>query len=150
MSMPSPPLDLAVVGSGIAGLAAAWLLHQGHSVTLYEKDERLGGHCNTVDVVDAEGNRLAVDTGFIVYNTINYPNLAALFQHLGVATQPSDMSFAVSLDGGRLEYSGTDLKGLFAQPRNLLRPRFWAMLRDIVRFYREAPRFLAARRRARV
>lgn len=144
MSMPSPPLDLAVVGSGIAGLAAAWLLHQGHSVTLYEKDERLGGHCNTVDVVDAEGNRLAVDTGFIVYNTINYPNLAALFQHIGVATQPSEMSFAASLDGGRLEYSGSDLKGLFAQPRNLLRPRFWAMLRDIARFYREAPRFLAA------
>jgi predicted NAD/FAD-binding protein len=140
--MISPPLDLAVVGSGIAGLAAAWLLQQRHSVTLYEKDERPGGHCNTVDVADTDGKRLAVDTGFIVYNPINYPNLVALFQHIGVATHQSDMSFAASLDGGRLEYSGRNIWGLLAQPLNLARPRFWAMLRDIMRFYREAPRFL--------
>lgn len=140
--MRSAPLSVAVVGSGIAGLAAAWPLQNRHSVTLYEKDDRLGGHCNTVDVRDEAGNRLAIDTGFIVYNEINYPNLVALFQHLGVPTHPSEMSFAVSLGGGRLEYAGTDLKGLFAQPRNLLRPRFWAMLRDIMRFYRAAPALL--------
>jgi len=141
--MSSPPLAVAVIGSGIAGLAASWLLRQRHNVTLYEQDQRLGGHCNTVDVLEAEGNRLAVDTGFIVYNETNYPNLVALFRHLGVATHPSEMSFAVSLDAGGYEYSGSDLAGLLAQPANLLRGRFWAMLRDIVRFYRTAPSFLA-------
>jgi predicted NAD/FAD-binding protein len=144
MSIRSAPLSVAVIGSGIAGLAAAWLLQGRHRVILYEKDDRLGGHSNTVDVRDDAGNRLAIDTGFIVYNEINYPNLVALLRHLGVATQASDMSFAVSLDGGRLEYAGTDLPGLLAQPSNLLRPRFWAMLRDIVRFYRAAPALLAA------
>ena len=142
--MPSSPLSVAVIGSGIAGLAAAWLLQQRHSVTLYEQDDRLGGHSNTVEVPDADGNPLAVDTGFIVYNTVNYPNLVALFQHLGVATQASDMSFGVSLGDGALEYSGADFAGLVAQPANLLRPRFWAMLRDLVRFYRRAPALLAA------
>jgi uncharacterized protein len=144
MSDASSRLSVAVIGAGIGGLAASWLLQKRHSVTLYEMDERLGGHCNTVDVIDADGQRIAVDTGFIVYNTYNYPNLVALFHHLGVATHESDMSFAVSLDDGRLEYSGTDLKGLLAQPRNLLRPRFWAMVRDIVRFYRAAPRLAVA------
>ena len=80
-----------------------------------------------------------VDTGFIVYNEVTYPNLTALFAHLGVATRASDMSFAVSLDGGRLEYGGNDLRGLFGQPINLIRPRFWSMLRDLRRFYRDAP-----------
>ena len=144
MSPSSSRLSVAVVGSGIAGLAASWLLQKRHSVTLYEMDERPGGHCNTVDVLDAAGNHLAVDTGFIVYNAYNYPNLVALFHHLGVATHESEMSFAVSLDDGRLEYAGTDWRGLFAQPRNLLRPRFWAMLRDILRFYRAAPGLAAS------
>ena len=143
MTTASSPLAVAVVGSGIAGLAASWLIKKRHGVTLYERAATLGGHCNTVDVPDANGNPVAVDTGFIVYNTVNYPNLVALFQELGVATHASDMSFAVSLDGGRLEYSGADLGGLFAQPANLVRPRFWAMLRDIVRFYRTAPTLLA-------
>ena len=142
MKRSSTPLAVAVVGSGIAGLAAAWLLQQCHKVTLYERDERLGGHSNTVDVADIEGN-IAVDTGFIVYNTLNYPNLVALFQHLGVTTQPSDMSFAASLEDGAFEYSGTDLRGLVAQPGNLLKRRFWAMLGGILRFYRAAPRLLA-------
>jgi uncharacterized protein len=137
------PLDIAVIGTGIAGMSAAWLLSQSHRVTVYEQATRLGGHSNTTDVVGPEG-AVAVDTGFIVYNEAAYPNLTALFRHLDVATQPSDMSFAVSLRGGTLEYAGTDLRGLFAQRRNLIRPRFWRMLRDLARFYREAPQELAA------
>jgi len=132
-------LDIAVVGSGISGLSAAWLLSRRHRVVLYEADGRLGGHSHTVD---AAGQ--AVDTGFIVFNETTYPNLTALFDHIGVATKRSDMSFAVSLDDGRLEYSGTNLLGLFAQGRNAISPRFWWMLRDLVRFYREAPRNVAA------
>jgi len=129
-----PLLDIAVVGSGISGLSAAWLLSRRHRVTLFEAENRLGGHSNTVDAAG-----VPVDTGFIVYNEATYPNLAALFDYVGVATKPSDMSFAVSLDDGRLEYSGTGMSGLFAQGRNAISPRFWRMLRDLVRFYREAP-----------
>lgn len=134
----SRALDLAVVGSGISGLSAAWLLAQRHRVTLFEAEARPGGHSHTVEVPTA-GGALAVDTGFIVYNEPAYPNLTALFAHLGVATRASEMSFAVSLDGGALEYSGSGLGGLFAQRGNLASPRFWSMLRDLVRFYRRAP-----------
>ena len=132
------PLNIAVIGTGISGLAASWLLARRHQVTIYEKDDRIGGHTNTVTVDTPDGD-IAVDTGFIVFNEANYPNLVALFEHLGVATQPSNMSFSASLDGGRFEYAGTGLGGLFAQPANLLRPRMWSMLRDVMRFYREAP-----------
>jgi predicted NAD/FAD-binding protein len=128
------PLKIAVVGTGIAGLSAAWLLAKRHEVTVFEGDRRIGGHCNTISARDT-----SVDTGFIVYNDTTYPNLAALFDHLEVPTIPSDMSFAVSLDGGKLEYSGSNLAGLFAQRRNLASLRFWGMLRDLVRFYRSAP-----------
>lgn len=128
------PLKIAVVGTGIAGLSAAWLLSQAHHVTLFEANRRIGGHCHTID---AGGT--PVDTGFIVYNEATYPNLAALFQHLGTPTKASEMSFAVSMDNGALEYSGTNLAGIFAQRRNLASPRFWSMLRDLVRFYRAAP-----------
>lgn len=130
-------LDIAIVGSGISGLSAAWLLSKRHRVTLFEADDRIGGHSHTVMAA-----RVPVDTGFIVYNEQTYPNLTALFDHLGVPTKPTEMSFAVSLDRGRLEYSGTDLGGLFAQRRNLVSPRFWSMLRDLERFYRHARRDL--------
>jgi len=136
--MDSRRLNIAVVGTGISGMAAAWLLSRHHQVTVYEKDDRIGGHSNTVIATGAAGD-VPVDTGFIVYNERNYPNLVALFDHLGVPTQPSDMSFSASLDGGRFEYSGAGIGGLLAQPRNLLRPRLWRMVRDIMRFYREAP-----------
>jgi uncharacterized protein len=132
---------IAVVGSGISGLSAAWLLSRKCDVTLYEASPRLGGHAHTVSI-DIEGRTVAVDTGFIVYNEINYPNLVALFRHLDVPTVASDMSFAASMDDGGFEYSGTGLRGLAGQKRNALRPRFWMMVRDIVRFYRQAPALL--------
>lgn len=138
-----PPVGqrIAVVGSGIAGLSAAWLLSKSHRVTLYEADDRLGGHSNTVDAPSPAGP-VAVDTGFIVFNEANYPNLTALFDHLGVQTQPTHMSFAVSVDDGALEYSTHGLPALFAQKRNYASPRFWRMIRDILRFQKEAPRDL--------
>jgi predicted NAD/FAD-binding protein len=130
---------IAIVGSGISGLSAAWLLSQRHNVTVYESADRLGGHSHTIEAF-VKGCRIPVDTGFIVYNEKTYPNLTALFDHLDVPTHESEMSFAVSLDDGRLEYSGTGLAGLFAQPINLVRPRFWLMLFDLLRFYRRASR----------
>jgi uncharacterized protein len=125
--------NFAVVGSGIAGMSAAWLLSQRHRVTLFERETRIGGHSHTVDVAGRP-----VDTGFIVYNEPNYPNLTALFRILGVDTSTSDMGFSVSLDGGDLEYAGS-LAGLVAQPSALLRRDYWRMLSDTLRFYREAP-----------
>ncbi|MDE2303009.1 MAG: FAD-dependent oxidoreductase [Sphingomonadales bacterium] len=136
---PAPSgMRIAVVGSGISGLSAAWLLSQRHEVTLYEAEERLGGHSHTRMVAG-----VPVDTGFIVFNHFTYPNLTALLRHLKIETLETAMTFAVSLDRGRLEYSGTDMGGLLAQRRNMLRPRFWSMMRDLLRFYREAPRDLA-------
>jgi uncharacterized protein len=132
-------LKVAVVGTGISGLSAAWLLSPRHDVTVYEQAERIGGHSNTV-MASVGGRKIPVDTGFIVFNRSAYPNLTALFERLAVPTQTSDMSLAVSLGDGDLEYSGTGLSGLFAQKRNLLRPRFLSMLRDLVKFYRQATR----------
>ena len=134
---------VAVIGSGISGLSCAWLLDGRHEVTLYEAAPRLGGHTNTVDVAGAAGP-VPVDTGFIVYNEAAYPNLTALFAHLGVATRATQMSFAVSLDDGALEYGSAHPLALLAQPSNAFRPRFWSMMKDLVRFYREAPMALAA------
>lgn len=130
-------LKIAVVGAGVAGLGAAWLLARRHDVTLFEREPRLGGHANTVDVATPQG-ALPIDTGFIVYNTQCYPNLIALFDHLKVATAPSRMGFAVSLDGGAYEYSGSGARGLFGQPANLVSADHWRMVRDILRFFREA------------
>lgn len=136
----SPPPHLAVVGAGIAGLAAAWMLSTRYQVTLYEAEPRLGGHSNTIDVPLPDGGAIPVDTGFMVYNHVAYPNLVQLFDRLGVQSDQTDMSFAVSIDDGRLEYSGGGVYlGLFAQARNMLRPRFLRMVADILRFYRTAP-----------
>jgi predicted NAD/FAD-binding protein len=144
---PLRPQRIAVVGGGISGLSCALLLDACSDVTLFEREDRLGGHSNTVEV-DYDGTRIAVDTGFIVYNVPNYPNLTALFDRLGVATQASDMSFSVSVADGAREWSGTSLNTLFAQRSNLLRPSFHRMWLDILRFNRTAPRDWAAGRLA--
>lgn len=135
---------IAVVGTGISGLAASWLLNQRHDITVYEQNDYVGGHSHTEEF-QLGGQSIPVDTGFIVYNPVNYPNLVALFERLDVPTKPSDMSFAASLNDGALEYSGTDLRGLFAQPQNLFKPRFLRMLRDLARFYRQAPQLAGNR-----
>ena len=132
-------MKIAVVGSGISGLAAAWLLNRGHDVALYEQARRVGGHSHTVSA-EIGGASEAVDTGFIVFNPSTYPNFVELLQVLGVRSRDTDMSLAVSLDDGGVEYSGSGLTGLFGQPSNLVRPRFWGMLADLVRFYRQATR----------
>jgi predicted NAD/FAD-binding protein len=140
----SAPRKIAVVGQGIAGMSAAWLLAQRHSVTVYEAEPRFGGHSHTVEAPGPGGGPIPVDMGFIVYNEANYPNFTALLEHLGAPSAFTDMSFGVSLDDGDLEYASTDLGSLFAQPRNLLRPRFWSMLSDLVRFCRQAPEHACA------
>lgn len=131
---------IAVVGAGISGLGAAYALAGDNDVVLFEAEQRLGGHARTV--MAGRDRDIAVDTGFIVYNERNYPRLTALFQELGVPTKPSDMSFAASFDGGRFEYGLRGFSALFAQRRNLFRPGYFAMLRDIMAFNRKAERAL--------
>jgi uncharacterized protein len=141
----TPRLNIAVIGSGIAGMSAAWLLSQRHAVTVYEKNHRLGGHSNTVTVNTSLG-QTPVDTGFIVYNDVTYPNLVALFSHLRVPTKASDMSFGVSLNGGAMEYSSVGVAAFLAGGRNLFNPRFWSMTSDVLRFYKNAPADIEATR----
>ena len=136
-------MRIAVVGTGIAGSAAAWTLSKRYPVTVYEREIRPGGHSHTVSI-DYDGAKIAVDIGFIVYNELNYPDLTALFDHLGVETTESCMSFAVTADSGRFEWKGggnnwwQTATGLFAQPRNLLSPTYLWMLRDIMTFGRQS------------
>jgi predicted NAD/FAD-binding protein len=127
-------LRIAVVGGGIGGLSAAWLLSQRHEVVLFETEPRLGGHANTTEAPGLKGP-VPVDTGFIVYNEPNYPNFTALLSHLGVESIPADMALSVSLDDGAFEYSSFGIGGMFAQKRNIFSARFWAMLRDVSRFF---------------
>ena len=134
-------MRIAVIGSGIAGLASAWLLSKRNEVTLYEAADRLGGHTHT-HRIELGGRSYDVDTGFIVHNPQHYPLLTALFDELGVASQPTTMSFSVRNEASGLEYNATDVDSLFCQRRNLVSPRFWRMLRDLSRFYREAPALL--------
>lgn len=134
-------MRIAVVGTGIAGLATAWLLRPYHAVTVFESASRLGGHVNTVDLT-LGGRDIAVDTGFIVYNERTYPLLTRLLAHLGVATQRSRMSFSASLGEAEVEYAGGSLSALLAQRRNLLRPPYLRMLLDLHRFNQLARRYL--------
>ncbi|GGB44656.1 NAD/FAD-binding protein [Roseibium aquae] len=136
-------MRIAVIGAGISGNSAAWALSKTNEVTLYEKRLRPGGHSATVDI-DYDGTPISVDTGFIVYNTLNYPNFTAMLDHLGVKTEDSDMSFAFSANGGQLEWGGDSLASVFAQKRNLFSPRFLMMLREIFRFNKQAAIDLAA------
>jgi uncharacterized protein len=134
---------VAVIGAGISGLAAASLLSRRHRVDVFEQERRLGGHTNTV-LVDGPNGSVPLDTGFLVHNDRTYPNLVRLFGELGVATRDSDMSFAVSCRRSGLEYSSRGANGFFAQRRNLMRPSHLSLLREIVRFNREAPALLGA------
>lgn len=132
---------IAVIGTGISGSLAAHRLSRHHDVTVFEAGDRIGGHTNTVDVT-VDNRQWAVDTGFIVFNELTYPNFISLLDELGVASQPSEMSFSVRCERTGLEYNGATMNTLFAQRSNLFRPRFYRMLREILRFNREAPALL--------
>jgi predicted NAD/FAD-binding protein len=131
-------MRIAIIGTGVAGLVTAHLLQDRHDITVFEARERIGGHVNTIAIEERSGRLRAVDTGFIVYNETNYPLFTKLMSDLGVATQPSTMSFGVRSDAARLEYSSASLTTLFAQRRNLFNPGYIRMLRDILRFNRDA------------
>lgn len=135
-------MKIAVIGSGIAGLTSAYLLAADHDVTLFEADKRLGGHTHTIEL-EHDGREYALDTGFLVYNERTYPNFTRLLGEWGVDSQPSEMSFSMHCELSGLEYCGSSLGGLFAQPLNLLRPTFLGMLADIVRFNRSGAAVLA-------
>lgn len=136
-------MKVAVVGTGVSGLAAAWALDREHDVVLYESDPRPGGHVHTHSVDDPVHGPLAVDSGFIVYNERNYPGLVGLLSELGVATRQSDMSFAVTCRRCRLAFCGRGAAGLFAERQNMLRPSFLRLLADIASFFRAGKRALA-------
>ena len=137
-------MKIAIIGAGIAGLSAAHFLHRTHEITVYERNSHAGGHARTRKVDIPGGGTVPVDTGFIVYNRSNYPRLSSMFDALDVATTPADMSFGVSIGDGWLEYGTRSLAGLFSQARNVGRPQYWKMLRDIVRFNHRARAYLDA------
>ncbi len=132
---------IAIVGSGISGLVAAHLLNEDHDITVFEANDYVGGHTHTVEVEEG-GRVLPVDTGFIVFNEHNYPNFVQLLQNLEVEWQPAPMGFSVKCGRSGLEYNGSSVRQVFVQRRNLLRPGFLRMVRDILRFFREAPELL--------
>ena len=135
-------MRVAIVGAGISGNVCAWLLQSDHKVQLFEAEDYAGGHTRTVDI-ELDGRPYAVDTGFMVCNDRTYPHFLNLLEQLRIPTQFSDMSFSVHCERTGLEYQGSTLNGLFAQRRNLVRPRFLGMLREILRFNRRSPAFLA-------
>ena len=135
--------SIAIIGSGISGMGSAHLLHPHHAITLYEKNAVVGGHTRTRTVQYGD-REIAVDTGFIVFNKRNYPNLTPLFEQLGVPIQESDMTFAATIDNGALEWCARDLNGVFGQRRNLLRPSFYKLMGQVARFNREAASAVAA------
>ena len=137
-------MRIAVIGSGIAGLASAWLLSRQHEVTLFEANNYFGGHTHTHDVEQA-GQRYRIDSGFIVHNPLHYPLLTRLLDDLGVASKPTTMSFSLHSEASGLEYNAATLDTLFCQRRNLISPRFLGMVRDLTRFYRQAPALLSQR-----
>ncbi len=128
------PRNIAIIGTGIAGLTCAYYLNrQGHRLKIYEAADYIGGHTHTVPT-EYNGEQARIDTGFIVFNDRTYPNFIALMEEIGVDYQPTEMSFSVRNDSDNLEYNGTNLNGLFAQRNNLVRPRFYRMLKDIMHF----------------
>jgi len=134
-------MKIAIIGSGISGLGAAYLLNQQHDINIYEKNDYIGGHSRTIDI-NIDGKNIPVDTGFIVFNYRNYPNLTGLFEHLSVPVAKSDMSFGVSVNNGWLEYGTRRPFDIFAQKSNLLSLKFWKMLADILRFNKQARKYI--------
>jgi predicted NAD/FAD-binding protein len=134
-------MKIAIIGTGISGNVAAYHLSRDHDLTVYEAGDHVGGHTHT-HTIDREGKQIAVDSGFIVFNRETYPNFVRLLDELGVQAQATTMGFSVKSERNGLEYSGSGASGLFAQRRNLLRPGFWSMVHDILRFFREAPALL--------
>ena len=125
--------NIAIIGSGISGLTSAYLLSKKHNVTVFEKNDYIGGHTATVDI-EKDGIPYAIDTGFIVFNDKTYPNYLALLDEIGIGKKATEMSFSVHNCHTGLEYNGHNLNTLFAQRRNLLNPKFWLLVKEILRF----------------
>lgn len=140
-------MKIAVIGGGISGLGSGVILSPHHEVHLFEAGDRLGGHAHTVDIQEAAHLSVPVDTGFLVFNELNYPHLTAFFRYLDVRTVDSDMSLSIRTTASDLEWAGTNLNSIFGQKKNLLRPSFLRMLREILRFHREAESNLVLSRR---
>lgn len=134
-------MKIAIIGTGISGLGAAWLLNKSYDITMYEQNNYIGGHANTIDIIYNNKN-ISVDTGFIVYNEVNYPNLVSIFKKLDVKTIKSNMSFGVTINNGEIEYSGANITSIFAQKSNLLKIQFWQMLYGILKFNSAALNFI--------